>query len=1037
MDTVAPTKFGKYDVVGVLGKGAMGTVYDCRDPVIGRRVAIKTVSKEAFDRSESEALLGRFKQEAQAAGRLNHPGVVSIYDYGETEDVAFIAMEYISGKELKQYFDAGEKFDLKQIVRIMCEILDALDHAHRNKVVHRDIKPANIMITDDGRVKVADFGVAKIESALMTQVGTRVGTPAYMSPEQHKMLSVDGRSDLFSCGVILYQFLTGSRPFTGGSHTIAQQILTQTPIPPSEVNVALPAIWDSIVRKALAKRRDERFLTARDFIEALRHGLNTSPSAIDGLATSFSDGPHDTASRSSRESSAEASRGGNVTGGGKNERTDVHMESELEFWKEIKDSDVAEDFAAFVESFPEGRFSHLAKRRLEKLRQATDRIQQEETALPTGRTSAPPAQKRGEVVADPTKVAPAAKVDQEAELESRRAAQERAERESKQRLREEAEARARQAAEGRAEREAKERAEREAKERAEREAKERAEREAKERAEREAKERARKEAEARKQEALQKEAARVAAEKALKEQQEKARREAEIQRQREQEAKARLAEAERKRVEDQKRQREAEQQALANAKAARDAALLADPDATQIRHAAGAKAPGVSAPIDDPDATMIRADAASIRDVDATFIQYRGDPAKPEAKPQASTGATARQAENRKQSRDVGGQGMPTSADVDIDLSDDGSSSAAAPATAKGVNPAVAPDAKAKTRPVTAPLAQPPAPAPVAAPSASTAGRARVSVVDQPEAEPETRSRSIQVMAGLAVVLAAAGAGWVYFSSGPAPSPVVADKSVSESRTAETGASAPTPPPRKDAAPKAADKAAPPGPDASKVADAQKAEEAAEKGKLELETQNRAAEKAAADKAAADKSVAAKAVADKVAAKSAADKQAAEKAAAKAIADKAATEKLAAEKAAADRRAAENAAAEKAAADKAAAEKVAAAKAASDKAAAEKAASEKAAADKAAADRVASAGSIADRIAAASSPPELYKRAVALRSEGKVSQAVALLRQASSQGHGPSSRLLVTIFTEGASDVRANFREVERYKAIAETQGER
>ena len=132
METAAPTKFGKYDVVGVLGKGAMGIVYDCRDPVIGRRVAIKTVLKESLDSSEAEGLLGRFKQEAQAAGRLNHPGVVSIYDYGETSDVAFIAMEYISGKELKSYFDKGEKFALSDTVRIMSAILEALEHAHQS-----------------------------------------------------------------------------------------------------------------------------------------------------------------------------------------------------------------------------------------------------------------------------------------------------------------------------------------------------------------------------------------------------------------------------------------------------------------------------------------------------------------------------------------------------------------------------------------------------------------------------------------------------------------------------------------------------------------------------------------------------------------------------------------------------------------------------------------------------------------------------------------------------------------------------------------
>ncbi len=1038
----------------------MGTVYDCRDPVIGRRVAIKTVSKEVFDKSESEALLGRFKQEAQAAGRLNHPGVVSIYDYGENDEVAFIAMEYISGKELKKYFDEGEKFDLKRIVRIMTEILDALDHAHRNKVVHRDIKPANIMITEDGRVKVADFGVAKIESSMMTQVGTRVGTPAYMSPEQHKMLSVDGRSDLFSCGVILYQFLTGSRPFTGGSHTIAQQILTQTPIPPSEVNVALPAIWDSIVRKALAKRRDERFLTARDFIEALQHGLNTSPSAIDGLATSFSDGPHDASSRSSRDTGADASRGGAATNSGKNDRTDVHMESELEFWKEIKDSDIAEDFAAFVDSFPAGRFSHLAKRRLEKLRQATDRIAQEETALPTARVPAPtpqPIPKRGDAATD---------------QEAHRAAQERAEREAKQHQREEAEARARREA-------------------AEREAKERAEREAKERAEREAEERARKEA-------LQREAERAAAEKARKEEQEKSRRETEAQRKREQEAQAKRAEEERKVAAQAKRQRDAELEARSGAQAKRDAVSPIDPDATEIRPAPGKKplgtpipvddpdatmirsapgkgmpgalppvddpdatmirpALGKSAPVDDPDATLIRAEAATDRDIDATFIQYPGDQSTSQPKGKAP----GQGLESRKSSGGKASESTPDSTAVDIDLSDMGSDSAsptfglgtgkktalsapantpakspAVPVTAKTAAPTVAFDAKVTTAAVTPLPLQAVGPAPAAVRPASTTGRANAVEADEPEAEPKVRNRSVQLVAGVAVVLAVAGAGWVYFSPGSTPSPVNAEKAATESpRTAQTQESAPTPLPRKDAEPKAtSDKAAEKvAADAAKSADAQKAAELAEQQKREQEAQNRAAEKAAADKVAAAQSAT-----EKAAAKAASDKLAADKlAAAKVIADKAAAERLAAEKAAADKRAADVAAAERAAAEKAAADKAAADKAATERVAAAKAAADKAAAEKAAADRVASAGSIADRIAAASSPAELYKRAVALRGEGKTNQAVPLLRQASSQGHGPSSRLLVTIFTDGAPDVRANFREVERYKAIAETQGER
>ena len=138
----------------------MGIVYDGFDPVIGRRVAIKTIARASMDPAEAAGLLGRFKREAQAAGRLNHPGIVSIHDYGEDDGLAFIAMEFIKGHELRQHFESQRRFELAHIVRIMCDILDALDHAHRNGIVHRDIKPANIMITDEGRVKVADFGVA-------------------------------------------------------------------------------------------------------------------------------------------------------------------------------------------------------------------------------------------------------------------------------------------------------------------------------------------------------------------------------------------------------------------------------------------------------------------------------------------------------------------------------------------------------------------------------------------------------------------------------------------------------------------------------------------------------------------------------------------------------------------------------------------------------------------------------------------------------------------------------------------------------------
>jgi len=229
-----PAKLGKYDILRELGQGAMGIVYEGRDPVIDRRVAIKTLKREQLERSEADEVIARFKREAQAAGRLNHPNVVAIYEYGEmsgeeADGTAFIAMEFVQGRELKDAFDSDERIALPLVGRIMGQLLDALEHAHRNGVVHRDIKPANIILLADGTVKVADFGVARIESSNLTQAGTVMGTPSYMSPEQFMGQTVDGRSDLFSAGVVLYQLLTGEKPFTGALTTIMHKVLKEDP----------------------------------------------------------------------------------------------------------------------------------------------------------------------------------------------------------------------------------------------------------------------------------------------------------------------------------------------------------------------------------------------------------------------------------------------------------------------------------------------------------------------------------------------------------------------------------------------------------------------------------------------------------------------------------------------------------------------------------------------------------------------------------------------------------------------------------------
>ncbi|OGA21854.1 MAG: hypothetical protein A3H34_00320 [Betaproteobacteria bacterium RIFCSPLOWO2_02_FULL_67_19] len=243
----------------------MGVVYEGFDPFIERTVAIKTIKPEVAGQGDAGELLARFKREAQAAGRLNHPGIVAIYEYGEDAGVAYIAMEFIKGRELKDYFESGQRFATRDIARVMGEILAALEHAHRNGVTHRDIKPANVIVLDGGAVKVADFGIARIETSELTQAGTVLGTPSYMSPEQFLGLPVDGRSDIFSSGVILYQFLTGERPFSGAVTTIMHKVLKEAPLPPSTLNTTLPPAWDAVVNKAMAKSPAERYQSAAQF----------------------------------------------------------------------------------------------------------------------------------------------------------------------------------------------------------------------------------------------------------------------------------------------------------------------------------------------------------------------------------------------------------------------------------------------------------------------------------------------------------------------------------------------------------------------------------------------------------------------------------------------------------------------------------------------------------------------------------------------------------------------------------------------------
>ena len=269
----APTvqgTLGRYEIRGVLGSGAMALVLDGWDPVIGRRAAIKTIRRDQLETAEADEVVERFKREAQAAGRLNHPNIVSVYEYGEDQGIAYIAMEFIKGRELKDYFDKNERFPIADVVRLMTQILGALEAAHKNGVIHRDIKPGNIYVLEDGSAKVTDFGIARVESSNLTQVGIVLGTPPYMSPEQFMGQTLDGRSDLFSAGTIFYQFLTGEKPFGGNqAATIMHKVLEVDPPAPSLLNVQVPKAFDGVLRKALAKRPDDRYSTAREFADAI------------------------------------------------------------------------------------------------------------------------------------------------------------------------------------------------------------------------------------------------------------------------------------------------------------------------------------------------------------------------------------------------------------------------------------------------------------------------------------------------------------------------------------------------------------------------------------------------------------------------------------------------------------------------------------------------------------------------------------------------------------------------------------------------
>src|SRR6267378_8309743 len=300
MDDRKSERFGRYEILTELGRGAMGVVYKARDPKINRVVAVKTISLAGQPAEEELEYRERFFREAEAAGRLSHPGIVTIFDVGEEPETRapYIVMEFVGGQSLDKLLSRGDhKLPVDAALQLTLELAEALDCAHAQGVVHRDLKPANILLTEDGHAKIADFGVAKLNLANQTLGGRVLGTPAYMSPEQLNGEGVDGRSDLFSLGVIMYTVLTGYRPFQGNSAlTVSFKVVNRDPVPASILDTDLPPGLDYIIARAMAKDPAQRYQRGMEMvldIQELREGRDPwsktkqpgSPAAADAVQT--------------------------------------------------------------------------------------------------------------------------------------------------------------------------------------------------------------------------------------------------------------------------------------------------------------------------------------------------------------------------------------------------------------------------------------------------------------------------------------------------------------------------------------------------------------------------------------------------------------------------------------------------------------------------------------------------------------------------------------------------------------------------------
>ena len=270
---MAPERIGKYEIQGELGRGGMAVVYRALEPVMRRPTALKVVRKAELDPEQVVMLLERFKREAQAAGSLHHTNIVAVYEFGEDDAYAWIAMELVEGRPLRQHLREGWRPDLSRLPQVLEQLLEALDYSHSRGVVHRDVKPGNVLVSDMGIAKMSDFGIARIERSDMTQQGEVLGTPYYTAPEQYEGAQTDERTDIYSAGVIVYEVLTGRRPFEGQGGPLMHQILKSPPPPASTFEPRLPVTIDMVLARALAKKPENRFRGAREFLDALKNAF--------------------------------------------------------------------------------------------------------------------------------------------------------------------------------------------------------------------------------------------------------------------------------------------------------------------------------------------------------------------------------------------------------------------------------------------------------------------------------------------------------------------------------------------------------------------------------------------------------------------------------------------------------------------------------------------------------------------------------------------------------------------------------------------